>query len=196
MRPGKSLLHGIAAIALAAGVAAPASATTLIRAGLDDLTNANGTIVLGEVLAAHSYWNEGGTFILTDVRVAVQDVLKGEARGGELTLTLLGGTVGDLTTLIVAGAELVPGNSYVLFIGERDLPGVHGKALTVTDHCQGVFDLLPAGDGLRAVSQATRHPLLPDRRGLSEPPGGVQGLALDSMGRAIRGFARTGKEVK
>jgi hypothetical protein len=175
MRSRRRLLCGILAITLALGVTAPASATTLIRAGLDDLTIGNGTIVVGEVLDAYSYWNESGTFILTDVRVAVHDVLKGQVRAGELTLTLLGGTVGDLTNLIVAGAELRPGNAYVLFLGERDLPGVEGKALTVSDHCQGVFDLVPAGEGLRAVSQAIRHPLLPDRRGSSEPPGGIQG---------------------
>jgi hypothetical protein len=196
MREWRNLCHGALMVALAFGVAAQASATTLMRAGLDELTTGNSTIVVGKVLDAHSYWNESGTFILTDVRVAVQDVLKGQVKGGELTLTIMGGTVGDLTSLIVGGAELRPENSYVLFLGERNLPGVKEKALTVSDHCQGVFDLVLAGEGLKAVSQANRHPLVPDRQGLSEPPGGAEGLALDSMIRSIRNLTRTSREVR
>jgi hypothetical protein len=126
----------------------------------------------------------------------LQEVLKGQVKGGELTLTIMGGTVGDLTTLIVGGAELRPENSYVLFLDRRNLPGVREKTLTVSDHCQGVFDLVAAGEDLRAVSQANRHPLLPDRHDSIEPPGGVKGLALDSMERSIRNLARTGREVK
>lgn len=186
MRVRTSLLHGVLAVAFAIGVVAQASATTLMRAGLDELTRGNSKIVVGEILDTHSYWNESGTFILTDVRVAVHEVLKGQVQGGEIELTILGGTVGDLTALIVGGAELQPGSSYVLFLGERNLPGVREKTLTVSDHCQGVFDLVPNREGLKAVSQANRHPLIPDRQGSSEPPGGVEGLALGSMVRSIR----------
>ncbi|HWM92821.1 MAG TPA: hypothetical protein VN493_18800 [Thermoanaerobaculia bacterium] len=196
MRVWTSLLHGFLAVTLAICVAAQASATTLMRAGLDELTKSNSTIVVGEILDAYSYWNAGGTFILTDVRVTVHEVLKGQVKGGELTFTIMGGTVGELTTLIVGGAELQPENSYVLFLDERNLPGVKEKTLTVSDHCQGAFDLVSNGEGLRAVSQANRHPLVPDRQGSSEPPGGAKGLALDSMVRSIRNLARTSREVK
>jgi hypothetical protein len=192
----RALRYGVLGGVLAFGVAAQASATTLIRAGLDTLTTGNSTIVIGKVLDAHSYWNEGGTFILTDVRLSVNEVLKGRVKGGELTLTVMGGTVGDLTTLIVGGAELRPENSYVLFLDERNLPGVREKTLTVSDHCQGAFDVVAVGEDLRAVSQANRHPLLPDRQDSIEPPGGAKGLALDSMVRSIRSLARTGREVR
>ena len=195
MRVWTSLLHGFLAVTLAICIAAQASATTLRRAGLDELTKSNSTIVVGEILDAHSYWNAGGTFILTDVRVTVHEVLKGQVKGGELTLTIMGGTVGELTTLIVGGAELQPENSYVLFLDERNLPGVEEKTLTVSDHCQGAFDLVSSGEGLRAVSQANRHPLVPDLQGSSEPPGGAKGLALDSMVRSIRNLT-TSREVK
>ncbi|HEX7185999.1 MAG TPA: hypothetical protein VF756_29510 [Thermoanaerobaculia bacterium] len=182
----KRLLLALLLSATAIFAAGQASATTLMRAGLDELTRGNSKIVVGEILDAYSYWNESGTFILTDVRVAVHEVLKGQVQGGEITLTIMGGTVGDLTALIVGGAELQPENSYVLFLDERKLPGVREKTLTVSDHCQGVFDLVANREGLRAVSQANRHPLVPDRQGFSEPPGGVEGLALGSMVRSIR----------
>lgn len=174
------------ALALAFGLlSAGAHGTTLVRAGLDELVTSHGTIVVGQVLDAESYWNEGHTFILTDVRFAANEVLKGEVADQELTVTLMGGTAGGLTTLIVGGAELIPGNSYVLFLDRETLPGAR-KALTVREHCQGAFDVVMAKDGLRAVSQANQHPLTPDAKGIFEAPGGVEGYPLSAMLDSIR----------
>lgn len=185
MRIGKRWLCGVFALVLALGVAAPASATTLVRAGLESLVSGNERVVVAEVRAAHSYWNEDHTFILTDVRLAATEVLKGDPRETELTVTILGGSVDDLTVLIVGGAELIPGKSYVLFLNEDDLPGVQ-RVLTVREHSQGVFDVVRARDGYRAISQANRHPLMPDALGFVDPPGGAQGLLLETMIQSIR----------
>jgi hypothetical protein len=181
---GAMVLAITAAIA-AASVVTPAGATTLIRAGLDDLVAGNRAVVVGEVVDAKSYWNKDHTFILTDVRFALDDVLKGDVRGRELKVTILGGRVGDLTTLIVGGPELVPGNSYVLFLNEVNLPGVE-RALTIRDLSQGAFDVKIGRGGLRAISQAGGHPLVPDHSGYSEAPGGVEGLPFLEMVQSIR----------
>jgi hypothetical protein len=187
MKVAGRLLRGVLAVAIAASVVAPAGATTLIRQGLDGLVADNSTIVVGEVLDVASYWNENGDFILTDVRVAVVEVLKGRVQDPELTVTLMGGTVGDLTTLILGTAELIPGRPYVLFLNEEDIPGA--RALTVRDHCQGAFDLVMTKGGLRAISQANQHPLVPDHLGYFEAPGGVQGLPFKDMVESIRDLA-------
>jgi len=185
MEPHKKVFCTLMAIAIVVGVAAPASATTLVRQGLENLVASNETVMVGEVLDAQSYWNAEGNFILTDVHIQAHEMLKGEGGGRELTVTLMGGTVGDVTTLIVGGAELIPGNSYVLFLNQEDLPGAP-SAVTVRDHCQGAYDLLIAGDGsLRAVSQANRHPLVPDARGYIDAPGGVEGFPLNAMRQSI-----------
>lgn len=193
------LLRGIVTLAVAAGTVAPVGATTLIRAGLEDLATTNDTIVLGEVLDAKSYWNADGTFILTDVQVSVVELLKGRDTHGEITVTLLGGTVGDLTALILGGAELTPGQAYLLFLAEADLPGVQGVR-TVRDHSQGVFDIVLRQGDLRAVSQASRFPLVPDAFGNVEPPGGTLGIPFDEMIRSVRELASrtpaTGQEVE
>lgn len=188
MQAGRRVLHAALAMVMAAGVAAPSSASTLIRQSLNGLVAGNPTIVVGEVLDAHSYWNDEGTFILTDVRLKATDVLKGDTRDTEFTVTLMGGTIGDLTTLIVGGAELLPGKSYVVFLGDGDLPGVRGVR-TVRDHSQGVFEVVKARDGLRAISEANRHPLYPDALGFVDPPGGAKGLLLNDMVRSIREIA-------
>lgn len=175
---------GAVAVALALGLVSPASGSTLVRASLDDLVAVNRLILVGEVVDAHSYWNSEGTFILTDVRIAPSSVLKGRAVESEVVVTIPGGSVGDLSTVIVGGAELLPARTYVLFLNEENLPGA--RALTVRDLCQGVFDFHLGEHGLRAISQANRHPLLPDVRGEAEPPGGAAGLPLEAMLRAIR----------
>lgn len=185
MQAVRNLLRGSLAVALVSLAVAPAGATTLIREDLDHLVAGNATIILGEVLDVSSHWNDEGTFILTDVLIAPLEVFKGKLRDRELTVTLMGGTVGDLTTLIVGGAELIPGKSYVLFLNEEDLPGVKGVR-TVRDHSQGAFDVVLAKGGIRAVSQANRHPLVPDTKGITEPPGGRQGLPLDTLRQEIR----------
>src|SRR5262245_23642197 len=89
--------------------AVPAPATTLVRQGLEKLVAENQQALVGTVVDLRSYWNEDHTFILTDVRFRPEQSLKGRIRQGDVTLTLMGGTVGDLTTLIIAGPELVPG---------------------------------------------------------------------------------------
>ncbi len=166
-------------------MAVSAHATTLIRADLDTLVDGNSTVVIGEVLDRHSYWNEDGTFILTDVRISANAVLKGALEDKELTLTLMGGQVGDLTTLIVGGAELELGGSYLLFLNRENLPGAP-TVRTVRDHCQGVFDLVLDSKGLRATSQAKHHTLMPDVDGLTEVAGGAEGFELESMMSTIR----------
>jgi hypothetical protein len=155
--------------------------------GLEELVAGNKTIVVGQVLDAHSYWNKDKTFILTDVRIAVNDVVKGDVQN-EVKVTLMGGRVGDLTTLIVGGAELIPGKSYLLFLNEESLPGKNAQ--TVRDLCQGAFDLVIGKDDLRAVSQANRHPLIPDHLGYIDAPGGVEGVPFNAMVQSIRQLAR------
>lgn len=180
-------VRGAAVLAVVVSAVVPVGATTLVRAGLDELVAGNGTIVVGEVLDAQSYWNADGTFILTDLRVSAVEVLKGRPESRELTVTTMGGTVGETTTLIVGGPVLVPGRSYVLFLEREELPG--GRFLTVRDLVQGVFEVRDGEAGLQAVSQANTHPLLPDRHGENRPPGGERGLELEYLVQSIHQLA-------
>ena len=158
---------------------APAAATTLVRQGLDRLTTENEAVVQAKILETHSYWNDDHTFILTDVRARASRVFKGPD-AESVTLTLMGGTVGEVTTLIVGGASLVPGSEYVLFLAHADLPGASGR-LTVREHAQAVFVL----ENGRAFSEAIGEPLVPDANGDTAVPGGEDGLAVDELIRQI-----------
>jgi hypothetical protein len=164
-----------------------AQASTFGRVGLDYLVAENETIVVGEAVAARSYWNPTRTFILTDVQISVSQTLKGQA-ADQITVTLPGGNVGELTSVLVGGAALVPGHTYVLFLDRVNLAGVMG-VLMVHDHGQGVFDVEMAGSELHALSQARRHELLADADGHAEPVGGAEGLPLTDLVETVRHLA-------
>lgn len=183
-------LLAMVAFAIVAGSAVPASATTLVRQSLENLVADNGVIVVGEVIGKHSYWNEGGTFILTDLQIETKEILKGKMETGEITVTIPGGTVGDLSTLIVDGAELEEGRSYVLFLDRKSFLGAK-DVLTVDDHAQGVFEVVQdkGKGGLRAVSQASKTRLVPDVFGESAAPGRTEGLSFDKMKQSVREIA-------
>ena len=187
MKRMRHALFGLAAL-LAAGTVPPVDASTFKRVGLEYLVAENGTIVVGEVVDARPYWNEGKTFILTDYRVSVTEVLKGSVASREITVTIPGGTVGDLTARLVGAADLVPGKWYVLFLDRANMMGVRGL-LSVRDHCQGVFELEMAGQGLRAVSQASRQFLLPDAAGDGAPVGGAEGMPFTTLIQTVRELA-------
>ena len=170
------LIFPLAAIV---SLAAPASATSLVRRGIENLTRDNETIVQASVLDIYSYWNAAHTFILTDVHVRPSKQMKGAA-GGDVTFTVMGGTVSGTTTLIVGGPELEAGSEYVLFLSRIDLPGTPGR-LTVRDLCQGVFTVRQG----RAFSEAAGEPLLPDAQGSAEAPGGADGIALETLAQQI-----------
>ncbi len=180
MRPSRiaRILLAVSMFALMANVA---SATTLVRRGLDRLANDNESIVQGKVVDLHSYWNADHSFILTDVRVRPSQTFKQrDTRVGDITLTVLGGTVGEVTTLIIGGPEFEPGSEYVLFLGTQDLPG-RQAALSIRDLSQGVFEVVSVGGVRRAINQASRHPLVPDGDGVDLAPGGDHGYALDEL---------------
>jgi hypothetical protein len=166
-------------LAAIVSLAAPASATSLVRRGIEDLTRDNETVVQASVLDIHSYWNAAHTFIFTDVHVRASAKFKG-APADELNFTVMGGTVGQTTTLIVGGPDLAPGSDYVLFLSHTDLPGAPWL-LTVRDLCQGVFAVRNG----RAFSQAIGEPLLPDAQGIAETPGGADGLPLGTLAQQI-----------
>ncbi len=181
---------GIVAMAVASR---PAQALTLIRAGLDDLVAANATVVVATVEGAKSYWNRDASFILTDYRLRATKVLKGRV-DGELALTLMGGTAGDMTTLIPGGAALEAGRSYLLFLRDEPLPGTEAVT-TVAEHCQGVFDLEDRDGVLWATSQAAGEALIPDEEDPKDGvdvPGGIKGMSLDELTRSIEELVRQG----
>ena len=185
MKRGRLIIRCGVVLALAAAAVAPASATSIRRVGLDRLVAENEIVVVGRVLDVYSHWNSDGTLIISDVRVVVDDALKGDAGQREFTFTALGGTVGDQSVVIVGGPEIEVGKPYLLFLSRQDVPGL-ANALTVRDLSMGIFDIADTPRGRWAVNQSVRHGLVPDVAGNAEPPGGFGGQPLATLSREIR----------
>jgi hypothetical protein len=186
MRRAFLRVAALGAVALTAVV--PAAATSIVRTDLGKMAAANALIVKGEVVDVYSHWNEDGNFIVSDVTVVVDETMKGQHQR-EIVFTALGGTVGDLSTVIVGGPEIEVGKRYVVFLNREDIPG-RAAALTVRDLSMGIFDVVDAPSGEWALNQSLRHPLLPDDSGSIEPPGGFSGMSVDNLRRAVRDAVR------
>jgi hypothetical protein len=182
------VLRTLAIAAIGAMAVVPAGATSIRRASLDRLVSENAIVVVGHVVDVYSHWNADGTFILSDVRVVVDDALKGDAGQREFVFTAMGGTVGDLSTIIVGGPDIEVGRKYVLFLNREDVPGL-SNALMVRDLSQGIFDVVDSPKGKWAVNQSIRHGLVPDASGSVVPPGGMKGTSLAAISRDIRRLA-------
>ncbi|MEM8959948.1 MAG: hypothetical protein AAGD38_00580 [Acidobacteriota bacterium] len=163
-------------------------ASTFLRTDVEGLARTNSTVVVAEVLSTESYWNDNADFILTEVHLQVSEAIKGADRNTEMVVTLPGGTVGDLSTLLIGGAQLQTGASYLLFLSKANLPGARGVK-TVRDHAQGVFRIVDSQGQSRAISQANGLHLIADAKGLTQPPGGEVGLELDTLLESLRSMS-------
>jgi hypothetical protein len=105
-------------------------------------------IVVAVVESSRSRWNAGGTLIVTDYALRVEDRLKGGA-AERLTLTIPGGTVGGETQGTCVSTPLAEGARYVLFLDRPEGSGVS----PVTGGWQGVFREIAGAGGKRWVGR-------------------------------------------
>ncbi|MBI3089926.1 MAG: hypothetical protein HYY96_04605 [Candidatus Tectomicrobia bacterium] len=116
----------------------PAAATTLIRMSTKELSLKADAIFYGICEAVEEAWNSERTKILTKARFSVREVLKGEL-GAEVTVSSLGGRVGDLAMLVPASPKFKAGEEAVLFLWQNPegayfvLGMVQGKKDVLTD---------------------------------------------------------------
>lgn len=152
------------ALCLACLLLAPAQATTLRRATLQDLISSANHIFVGQVVATESRWV--GKKILTSNSIAVSQVIKG-APGQSFTLTTLGGRVGAIAQTVPSSPRLQAGQEVLVFAG-----GAGGHNLVVYMN-QGLFDV---------VTEGGRKYVQTNVQALGLPGGGPDGLvALDTF---------------
>lgn len=106
---------GLAAVLVMGASATEAEATVLRDLRLPDLVTQADLIVTGTVLEQRSVRPESGGHIWTDVRVQVDGVVKGEAKG-EVVVRQQGGKVGDEARFVPGNARFEKGERVVLFL--------------------------------------------------------------------------------
>ncbi len=116
MHARSSLRLPAALCALIALLAAPsAPAATLVYLPFEEQVDRAEVVAVGRVAGKESRWDDNRTVILTRVRFTVEEAVKGEP-GAELAISVLGGTVGEISQSVQGVPEFVDGRRYVLFL--------------------------------------------------------------------------------
>ena len=186
VRTALFLLFGIAL-----GLASDASATTVAKLGLREMTAASSTVIHGTVVSTRCRWNEDRSLILTDVRVRVDDALKGSA-AATVTVVQLGGTIGKLQVDVPGAAAFRPGEEAILFLvpdsrGDLHVAGLsQGRFEVVRNPRSGSREVL----GLEEAIPAAGAPAVGGVQVLSAPAAPTGPVPLDRFLGDIRSLIR------
>jgi hypothetical protein len=132
------------------------NAATVLELDLEQLITKSDLIVVATVAEQSSHWNKYGR-IVTEVVLEVQQTLKGQAsEGEELTVTTLGGRVGDVVMKVDGSPRFIGGASILVFLREVPALGqlqVVGMSQGLRYLSDGPFGrvILPGGEGLALI---------------------------------------------
>jgi hypothetical protein len=178
--------------ALLATVVAPLEATTLARMSLDDLTHSAGAVARLRCVAHESRWDRGEIWTFT--RFAVIESWKGSLPT-HITIRLLGGHVGELTSFVPGVPRFEPGDEAVLF-----LEATRAGDFSVTGWAQGTFRIHRADAGQELVTQQTAAYSAYDlgshqasasaRKAIA--PGGIVNLPIEELRRRVIAASESG----
>ncbi|MGH9449020.1 MAG: hypothetical protein ACRD11_00600 [Terriglobia bacterium] len=96
-------------------VALRASATSLVRLSLDQLTQASIAVVQGHVVGQVTQWNATHTEIVTLTTIAVDQNVKGNTPA-QIVVEQMGGTVGHMHLIVPGTERFYPQARYELFL--------------------------------------------------------------------------------
>ncbi|MCK9593647.1 MAG: PKD domain-containing protein [Methanoregula sp.] len=101
---------------------------------LNELVVGSDMIVIGTVDHSTCQWNSDQTHILTTTYVSVSDTLKGSPESNPLSITTMGGTMGEISEWVEDQPVLVPGMKVGLFLNK-----ISAGQYTVSGLYQGVY---------------------------------------------------------
>ena len=126
----------LVAIIGATGVRAGAHQGSHHAMWIPDLATRADVIVIADVGDVRSQWNASRTMILTTIELDVREALKGAIPDDRLTVTELGGQVGDISSVVPDAPQFRPGERALLFLTCRP-----DSRLAVTGLWQGKFEI-------------------------------------------------------
>ena len=113
----------VAFAALALVLASAASATTVQKFTLQELTKRASSIVVGKVDDAVSSWDAAKKEIYTYYTITVSQPVKGARNGETITIRQLGGTVGSIASIVPGMPSFKRDEEVVLFLTQKDAAG-------------------------------------------------------------------------
>jgi hypothetical protein len=111
----KRLLALAGIVMMLAAYHTPIDATTVEARSLREMAAEAPSIVHGTVVATSSRWNDNRSLIVTDIRIEVHEVLKGDDIS-EVVVTQPGGAVGNLRVDADGAVIFSPGEEAILFL--------------------------------------------------------------------------------
>ena len=171
--------------------AAPVLASTFLLLSPEEMVAASESVVEGELVEAHSYWNAERTAILTDAVLRVDDTVVGVAEPF-VNLRTFGGRVGDYKVVAHGFPIFVVGERLLLYLAPEQ-GGVH----RVAGYLQGQYRLttdaggetlaVPTLDlGSRYLTKDGRTAPAPRTRPLGEVKAQLRELATRAGRPAVR----------
>ena len=172
------LLVGLAVVLMAM----PATASTFVAMDQAELVAASDAVIQGEVLEVHSFWNRGGTAVITEARILVEEVVAGQA-ASEIVVRTFGGQVGDYVLEAHGFPVFQEGQRLLLFVHQSQ-----DTSLRVTGYRLGEYRVAQ-GDRGQLVAMPTLEPgvRLVHANGQAAPR--PQVVDLDTFKSQIRGLA-------
>jgi hypothetical protein len=155
-------------------------ATTFIEFTLKDLCMKSDHIIVAQVVSMKSYWNPDQRRIFTEIQLEVNDNIKGQfQKQDQLKLTVYGGTVNGITTIVVGAPRFTVGERSVLFLSERHSVKF-GRNFIVVGLSQGKFNIFidkETGED-KVMREQIEFPLQLEKEGLSLPLTNTQAITL------------------
>lgn len=138
----KRLLSTGAVLAMALAGANASASTFVALTGEQMITQAD-SVVQGSVVGIVPRWDDGGRLIVSDVRIAVSEVLVGAAPP-LITVQTPGGEVGDIYVEAAGFPKFKRGEQVILFLGAPRGDGTR----RVLGHQQGHYTIVTRNDGV------------------------------------------------
>jgi len=153
-----SVYASVAFAGIALVGASLASATTVQKFSLKDLTTKSNAIVMAKVEDQSSRQDPGNKEIYTYITISVLQSVKGAQGEKTITIRQLGGTLGNLISVVPGMPSFKNGEEVVLFLSAKDGAGYpwvmglqQGKYSIVTDD-NGLKHVRNELDGLKMLS--------------------------------------------
>ncbi|MEC8025711.1 MAG: hypothetical protein VX223_17400 [Myxococcota bacterium] len=125
-----------------------ASATTVLKVSVEQMTVASDTIVHGVVRSSRAETiRDNPRHIQTVVNIDVRQLIRGARGTREITLILPGGRVGDWAMHIPGMPSFIAEEEVVLFLEKTS------KNWAICGLSQGKFTVIPAKDGTKVVQR-------------------------------------------
>ncbi|MCS6914579.1 MAG: hypothetical protein RMK29_09625 [Myxococcales bacterium] len=134
-------------------------------------------IVVGTVVGQESHWVDGGSAIVTDVRIRVTRAVLGAQEGEIITVRRLGGTVGEIGMRVFGEASFRDGEEVLLFAERR------GGAYYSVGMTQGTLHITQQG-GRRMAQMALGGAEIVGRSGVAPVVRPLEEV-LDEVRRAL-----------